>query len=88
MHTLKLLAAALLLILQPAVHAQTAAVDQSREPASACAPAGRNYTRTTLHFGLACRAGTISEKQWKVFVKDGITPKSPQGFTVWEAHGQ
>lgn len=89
MSTLNVCAAALVLLLQTALPAQTVAGDRSREePAPACAPAGRNYTRTTLYFGLARPAGTISEKQWKVFVRDEITPRFPQGFTVWEAHGQ
>jgi hypothetical protein len=54
----------------------------------ACAPAGTIYTRTTLYFGLARPAGTISEKQWKTFVREEVTARFPQGFTIWEAHGQ
>ena len=85
MPTSKVCTAAVLLLLHPALPAQTVAVDRPREePAPACAPAGRNYTRTTLYFGLARPAGTITEKQWKVFVRDEITPRFPQGFTVWE----
>jgi hypothetical protein len=53
-----------------------------------CAPAGTTYTRTTLYFGLARPAGTITEKQWKTFVREEVTPRFPQGFTVWEANGQ
>jgi hypothetical protein len=52
------------------------------------APAGRAYTRTTLYFGLARPAGTISERQWKVFVREEITTRFAQGFTIWEARGQ
>ena len=88
MPTLNVCTAALVLLLQSPLSAQTVDVDRPREPASTCAPAGRDYTRTTLYFGLARPAGTISEKEWKVFVRDEITPRFPQGFTVWEAHGQ
>lgn len=51
----------------------------------ACAPSGVVYTRTTLYFGLARPAGTISEKQWKAFVREEVTSRFPQGFTAWEA---
>ena len=54
----------------------------------ACAPSGIPYTRTTLYFGLARPAGTISEKQWKAFVREEVTSRFPQGFTIWEAQGQ
>ena len=57
-------------------------------PKAACAPKGTNYTRTTLYFGRARPAGTISERQWKSFVRDEVTSRFPQGFTMWEANGQ
>jgi hypothetical protein len=79
---------AVFLLLSATVHAQTDVRGGADESTPACAPAGSNYTRTTLYFGLARPAGTISEKQWKVFVRDEITPRFPQGFTMWEAHGQ
>jgi hypothetical protein len=54
----------------------------------ACAPAGVTYTRTTLYFGLAHPAGTISEREWKLFLREEVTPRFPRGFTSWEAEGQ
>lgn len=54
----------------------------------ACAPTGKEFTRTTLYFGLAKPAGTITEKQWKTFVREDVTPRFPAGFTVWQADGQ
>ena len=62
--------------------------ENRRDTAAACAPTGIVYTRTTLYFGLARPAGTISEKQWKAFVREEVTARFPQGFTVWEAQGQ
>ena len=56
--------------------------------APACAASGTAYTRTTLYFGLARPAGTISAKEWKAFVREEVTPRFPQGFTTWEALGQ
>jgi hypothetical protein len=32
--------------------------------------------------------GTITEKQWKIFLRDEVTVRFPQGFTTWEAKGQ
>jgi hypothetical protein len=69
-------------------HAQLSQPETRAEPSDACAPTGARYTRTTLYFGLAKPAGTITERQWKVFVREDITPRFPQGFTIWEAHGQ
>jgi hypothetical protein len=54
----------------------------------ACAPEGIPYTRTTLYFGMARPRGTITEREWKAFVRGEVTPRFPQGFTVWQADGQ
>jgi hypothetical protein len=57
-------------------------------PAAACAPQGVPYTRTTLYFGMARPQGTITEREWKAFVREEVTTRFPQGFTVWQADGQ
>ena len=44
--------------------------------------------RTTLYFGLSHPAGIISETQWRAFLRDEVTPRFPDGLTVWEAAGQ
>ena len=56
--------------------------------ASTCAPTGTMFMRTTLYFGLARPAGTVSEREWKTFVRDQVTTRFPRGFTMWEALGQ
>ena len=58
------------------------------EHVSVCAPTGRAYTRTTLYFGLARPAGTITDKQWNSFVRDEVSTRFPEGFTIWQADGQ
>src|SRR3712207_3136364 len=73
-----------LLALAPRGHAQ----QRAAADAAVCAPEGVVQSRTTLYFGLARPKGTISEKQWKLFVREEITPRFPQGFTVWQADGQ
>ncbi|MEP7363897.1 MAG: DUF3574 domain-containing protein [Acidobacteriota bacterium] len=57
-------------------------------PASPCGPQGRPYTRTTLYFGLTAGQAAITESDWKSFLSDAVTPKFPEGLTVWEAKGQ
>jgi len=58
------------------------------DTALACAPLGSVYMRTTLYFGLNRPAGMVTEGQWKAFLRDEVTPRFPQGLTVWEANGQ
>jgi hypothetical protein len=53
-----------------------------------CGPLGTAYMRTTLYFGLNRKAGNISESQWKTFLREEVTPRFPQGLTVWQAGGQ
>ena len=57
-------------------------------PQSDCMPLGRAYTRTTLYFGLNEPKGTVSERQWQAFLRDQVTPRFPNGLTVWNARGQ
>src|SRR5688500_17329335 len=55
---------------------------------TACAPFGTSYLRTTLYFGLARPSGVVSDANWQSFLRDEITPRFPDGLTVWEADGQ
>jgi len=57
-------------------------------PALPCGDIGRAETRTTLYFGLDSKMGAISEAQWKTFLAREVTPRFPNGFTVWQADGQ
>jgi len=70
------------------VHPPAAAQSPEPPPAASCGPQGSSYTRTTLYFGLNRKTGTISEAQWRAFLRDQVTPRFPQGLTVWEAGGQ
>ena len=44
--------------------------------------------RTTLYFGAARPKGSVSELEWQLFVRDEVTPRFPNGMTVWDAEGQ
>ena len=42
-----------------------------------------------LFCGLAIPGGgEVSEEEWRAFVRDEVTPRFPDGLTVWRAEGQ
>jgi hypothetical protein len=53
-----------------------------------CGTASSAQLRTTLYFGLGRPKGTVSELEWQIFLRDEVTPRFPNGLTVWEAQGQ
>jgi hypothetical protein len=55
---------------------------------SPCGPDGTAHVRTTLYFGLTRPTGRVSEDEWRTFLRQQVTPRFPDGLTVWEAQGQ
>jgi hypothetical protein len=53
-----------------------------------CATSSAPQVRTTLYFGLARPKGAVSELEWQLFLRDEVTPRFPDGLTVWQADGQ
>ena len=53
-----------------------------------CAQPGAPYARTTLYFGMTHSAGIVTEQQWQTFLHEQVTPRFPNGLTVWTAFGQ
>jgi hypothetical protein len=41
-----------------------------------------------LFFGLHGSAGTVSEREWALFLAEIVTPRFPNGLTVFEVSGQ
>ena len=41
-----------------------------------------------LYFGRLYPTGMVSESDWAIFLADVVTPRFPQGLTVWAANGQ
>lgn len=41
-----------------------------------------------LYFGTARPHGVIGVAEWETFAREVITPRFPQGLTVWKAQGQ
>gem|GEM_PF-45951 len=51
--------------------------------------AGQNKSVSeTLYFGTGKSDGQVSDEQWQSFVEDVITPRFPQGLSIWKAYGQ
>jgi hypothetical protein len=56
---------------------------------SACPPTHQAFTREELYFGLTTSSGElISAERFQAFVDTAITPRFPDGFTLFEASGQ
>jgi hypothetical protein len=53
-----------------------------------CGVSSGPQIRTTLYFGLARPKGAVSELEWQMYLRDEVTKRFPDGFTVWEAEGQ
>jgi hypothetical protein len=68
----------------------TARSDQkgAADPVGACGSATQSQVRTTLYFGMSRPTGAVSELEWQLFLRDEVTPRFPDGLTVWDAQGQ
>jgi hypothetical protein len=53
-----------------------------------CGISSAAQVRTTLYFGLSRPKGSVSELEWQIFLRDEVTRRFPDGFTVWAAEGQ
>jgi len=54
----------------------------------ACGKNGKSHMLTTLYFGLSRTSGAISDAEWTGYLRDEVTPRFPNGLTVWDADGQ
>ncbi|MFZ2444891.1 MAG: DUF3574 domain-containing protein [Syntrophobacteraceae bacterium] len=41
----------------------------------------------TLYFGMSRPQGEVSEEEWGEFVKTVVTPRFPDGFTIYDSQG-
>ena len=57
--------------------------------APAACTAGDPMLQTTVWFGLSKpQGGTIGEAEWQHFLSSDVTPRFPEGLSVYEANGQ
>jgi hypothetical protein len=50
--------------------------------------AQRAWVEDTLYFGMSSPDGAVTEEQWQAFLAEAVTPRFPEGLTVWPAAGQ
>jgi hypothetical protein len=58
---------------------------------TACAPRAEvkpTLVEDTLYFGLSTPQGPVTPSQWNAFLSQEVTPRFPDGLTVWDAKGQ
>lgn len=50
---------------------------------------GKAMLRTELYFGAARHDGTaVTDDAWRAFLRDEVTPRFPDGFTILDSRGQ
>ncbi len=54
----------------------------------ACGGSGTRAIEDTLYFGSARPRGEVTEADWSEFLRGIVTPRFPQGLTVYAATGQ
>ena len=80
-------AAVLALLLLPACAGT--APEQAVPTPALCRTGDTSLERDELYFGRNRKGGPeISEDEWRGFLGRIVTPRFPDGFTVWDARGQ
>lgn len=54
----------------------------------ACAPNETNMVNDQIFLGTDTPSGPVSPQEWTSFLAESVTPRFPQGLTVWQASGQ
>ena len=54
----------------------------------ACGSGEQVSLHDSLYFGTAKPGGAVTPEEWAEFLKSTVTPRFPQGLTVWQASGQ
>jgi hypothetical protein len=56
--------------------------------ATQCSAGQHRNISETLYFGTGKAEGQVSQAEWQAFVDVVITPRFPQGLSIWPAYGQ
>ncbi|MGH8518509.1 MAG: DUF3574 domain-containing protein, partial [Panacagrimonas sp.] len=54
----------------------------------ACTSSEQHRVSELLYFGTAKPGGVVSAQEWSAFLASEVTPRFPQGLSVWPAAGQ
>jgi len=57
-------------------------------PASRCGAGEQLLVSELLYFGTEKHGGVVTPEEWSGFLRDVVTPRFPEGLTVWPASGQ
>ena len=57
-------------------------------PFAPCGSGEQPATSDLLYFGTAKPNGVVSAQEWAQFLERTVTPRFPQGLSVWPASGQ
>jgi hypothetical protein len=60
----------------------------ARAPERPCMPGEQRLVNELLYFGMAKPDGAVSDEEWAQFLQSVVTPRFPDGLTVWRASGQ
>jgi len=70
--------------LLPSAHAEDAGASRF----TGCASGAKRMARLELIFGLASRTGPVTQRAWTAFLTREVTPRFPDGFSVFDGYGQ
>ena len=56
--------------------------------APVCASGERVSIAEVVYFGTNKPGGVVSSEEWSTFLREVVTPKFPDGLSVWQASGQ
>lgn len=57
-------------------------------PALRCGAGEQLLVSELLYFGTERPGGVVTAEEWSGFLRDVVTPRFPEGLTVWPASGQ
>ena len=57
-------------------------------PGAGCGSGQQGAEQELLYFGTAMPDGTVSADDWRVFLDTVVTPRFPEGLSVWPVAGQ
>jgi hypothetical protein len=60
----------------------------SAAPRATCEADAKAGVASWLYFGTDSPEGTVTVEAWDAFVDETVTPRFPDGFSVWPAKGQ
>lgn len=64
------------------------ATNTAQPVATSCPDNAQAMVSESLYFGTSKPKGVVTAQDWQTFLNEMVTPKFPQGLSVWQASGQ